>query len=299
MNGKVVVGDRRRPAATAPPRRGSPAAADPAGLRVAGDRVDAAEEQVLRRASARPRSRVLEPRQRGLVDARLGLDRAVLEVDPRGGDRVLGASPSSTTSRMIDWRIAERIRFEPPLPSPSSSSPSAGRAVGDIIDGSRAPGGRDVEAERVQVLLAEHVVDVDAGARARSARAGAVRAGDARRAALGVDRGDVGRRAEAVRGPSPRGTRSPRPPGARPRRARGVEEASREAVLVEAADELLACASPAPPPSQDDASRSVRAGRSRSASARRSGCRPSEGGGLVSDLAAAEPALTGSRSTGS
>ena len=40
---------------------------------------------------------------------------------------------------MIVWVIAERIRFEPPLPSPSSSSPSRRTTVGDIIDGIRRP----------------------------------------------------------------------------------------------------------------------------------------------------------------
>ena len=68
---------------------------------------------------------------------------------------------------MIVCVIAERIRFEPPLPRPRTSSPSRSAIVGDIIDGIRRPGRGRVEAERVQVLLAEHVVELDAGARRR------------------------------------------------------------------------------------------------------------------------------------
>ena len=40
---------------------------------------------------------------------------------------------------MIVWVIAERIRFDPPLPSPSASSPSRRAIVGDIIEGIRRP----------------------------------------------------------------------------------------------------------------------------------------------------------------
>ena len=48
--------------------------------------------------------------------------------------------PSAIT-RMIVCSTAERMRLEPPLPSPSSSSPSASTTVGDIIDGTLRPGG--------------------------------------------------------------------------------------------------------------------------------------------------------------
>ena len=40
---------------------------------------------------------------------------------------------------MIVCETAERIRFEPPLPSPRTSSPSRSATVGDIIDGIRRP----------------------------------------------------------------------------------------------------------------------------------------------------------------
>ena len=48
--------------------------------------------------------------------------------------------PSSIT-RMIVCRIAERIRFEPALPSTSSGAPSRSTTVGDIMLGIRRPGG--------------------------------------------------------------------------------------------------------------------------------------------------------------
>ena len=49
-------------------------------------------------------------------------------------------SPARPT-RTIVCRIAERIRFEPALPSPSSISPSRRTTVGAIIEGPAAPAG--------------------------------------------------------------------------------------------------------------------------------------------------------------
>ena len=54
-----------------------------------------------------------------------------------------------------------------------------------------------MEAERVEVLLAHHVVDVDARPRDDDARSLAVRARDAAGAAVGVDHRDVGRGSQA------------------------------------------------------------------------------------------------------
>ena len=71
--------DARRRHRAAAPRIA--AAAELARRRVAGDRVDAAEEQVPLRPSGRPGSRGGEPVEPALVDAGLGLDGAGLEVD--------------------------------------------------------------------------------------------------------------------------------------------------------------------------------------------------------------------------
>ena len=224
MNGKLIVGDaypaechlavpmggsmtlgvrelRHRHGAAAP--RVSPAPELARG-RVPRDGVDAAEEDVavrpandlvaaaLEPASAPPRRRRARPARRR----------------PRSGPA--GAITASATSRpsvsrRIVCSIAERIRFEPPLPSPASSSPSRRTTVGDIIDGRRRPGVVAVKAERVEVLLAEHVVDVDAGPGDDQPGPGPVRAGDARAHPVAVDRRDVGRRAEPVarRGSAP------------------------------------------------------------------------------------------------
>ena len=60
----------------------------------------------------------------------------------RGASTAAATSIPSATRRTIVWRTAERIRFEPPLPSPASSSPSRSSTVGDIIEGMRRPAGR-------------------------------------------------------------------------------------------------------------------------------------------------------------
>ena len=73
--------------------------------------------------------------------------------------------------------MAVRIRLLPPLPRASSArARRASRTmVGDIIDATRTPGRRGVEAVGVQVVLAQHVVEQDPGARDDVAGALAVR----------------------------------------------------------------------------------------------------------------------------
>ena len=59
----------------------------------------------------------------------------------RRGARTASSAPiPCSTARTIVCRIAERIRFEPALPSPSSISPSRRTTVGAIIEGTRRPG---------------------------------------------------------------------------------------------------------------------------------------------------------------
>ena len=58
----------------------------------------------------------------------------------RGRDTASWAArPWSTTARIV-CRIAERIRFEPALPSAISAAPSLSTTVGAIMLGTRAPG---------------------------------------------------------------------------------------------------------------------------------------------------------------
>src|SRR5262249_59479410 len=71
-----------------------------------------------------------------------------------------------------------------------------------------------VKSERVQILLAEHVVEMDAGAGHDDSGARSVAAGDRARETLAVERRDVGGVAE------------------------GTEEALRESWLVEPAQKL-------------------------------------------------------------
>ena len=157
------------------------AAAELPGRRVAGHGVDAAEEQVplAQRARRKPRAsssvetvlgrRPAPPARRRTRSGR---------VAPTAAARPCRRRPART----IVCSTAERIRFEPPLPSPSSSSPSREHARSATSSTAPPPGpAGSVEPERVQVLLTEHVVDVDAGAGHDHARAAAVRAGDRRR----------------------------------------------------------------------------------------------------------------------
>ena len=78
------------------------------------------------------------------------------------------------------------MRFDPPLPSTSSGRPSRSTTVGDIMLGSRRPGGCWWKPKRVQILLAEHVVEVNPGAGDDDPRALAV--GEVTRAGPAVAR---------------------------------------------------------------------------------------------------------------
>ena len=175
------------------------AARVPAAAQRAVGRADhalrAAEEQV-RRAEARDRAAL--GLERVGVDARLAVD----DVRPPSARAARRSRPAasipSSTMREMTCRIAERMRLDPADPRPTSTSPSRRTIVGDIIDGSRRPGGWREEAERREVLLAHHVVEVQAGAGHDDARALAVGRGHRARPAVGVDHGDVGRRAEPL-----------------------------------------------------------------------------------------------------
>ena len=160
-----------------PPRRGSPA---PVSSPVEGFRAtacDPAEEQVaLLPAADRPA--------------------ASLQVSSAAGSMPGSASTSrpSTCRRGARPRPPPRARrrprrgssagspsgcgSSPPMPSASSGAPSRSTTVGAIMLGTRAPRRVAVVAERVQVLLAEHVVEVHAGAGHDHPGARAVRAGD-------------------------------------------------------------------------------------------------------------------------
>ena len=170
------------------------------------------------------------------------------------------------------------------------------------------PGSRReaVESERVQVLLAEHVVQVDAGPRSHDAGAGAVRAGDADGVAVRVQRGDVRRRPE----------RAPRPPACRPlptraatSRRRALEASGRqelgcEPVLVQPVVEVgprASAASAITSTNSWSASGSSNGAGSPSRSSRSSAnairMPPDDGGGLVSTSRPRNAAITGCRST--
>ncbi len=105
----------------------------------------------------------------------------------------------SPRSRMptIVCTMADRMRFEPAEPSATSGPASPTHHC----RGHHARHARarllEVEAVRVQVLLAEHVVQVHTRARHEHAGARAVGAGHGRAAALGVHDGQMGGRPEA------------------------------------------------------------------------------------------------------
>ncbi len=148
----------------------------------------------------------------------------------------------SATRRMIVCRTAERIRFEPAAAEPGLELAVAQNDRRRHHRRHPPPGGHDVEAERVQVLLAQHVVDVHPRARHEHAGAGAVRAGDAAQPPLGVHRRDVGGRAEPVAGAlvGPIGRASPERTRCAPPSSRASERNSpREPVLVEPVEEAL------------------------------------------------------------
>ncbi len=131
---KALLGHRGDPTAAR-----VPAAAHLPGLGVAGHGLHAAEEEVLLLPAPHPPAAFLQPFERRLVHAGLGVRLAALHVDPRRRHRVGGGAPWSTTPRMV-WRIAERMRFEPAEPSASSGLPSRSTTVGAIMLGTRVPG---------------------------------------------------------------------------------------------------------------------------------------------------------------
>ena len=106
-----------------------------------GHGVHAAEEQVPLRPAGDGVPPRLEPRQ-GLGSMPGSACTAPASKWSRGASTASAASIPSATRRTIVCRTADRIRFEPPLPSPSSSLPSRSSTVGDIIEGTRRPGGR-------------------------------------------------------------------------------------------------------------------------------------------------------------
>ena len=177
--------------------------------------------------------RLLEALERRLVDARLGVHLPALHVDARSRDGLLRPAARGPQRRARSAGSPSGSGSSPRCRCASSGRPSRSTTVGAIMLGTRAPGAMLVEAERVQVLLAQHVVQVHAGAGHHHARARAVRAGHRRAGALGVHHRDVRRVAEprahlrrhrverllgqealeeALAGRAPRGT---------PRRARG------------------------------------------------------------------------------
>ena len=148
-----------------PAAAGVRAAGQRAGRRVAGDGLAAAEEEVRRAEGRHGQARRGEVGQAGL-----GEQLVAVEVQPRRVDGLLRRMPRSSTLT-ITCSTALRIRLRPGRARRTSwATPSRSTAVGAIIDGSRAPGRLPVEAQRRQVLLAEDVVEVDAGARDDDAR---------------------------------------------------------------------------------------------------------------------------------
>ena len=143
-------------------------------------------------------------RQRRRRDPRLGVEDALLVVHARRAHRLGGAHAVVDDP---DDRLQER-RADAVGARAAQHQLDLAR-MGDHRGGhhARHPPARRVavEAQRVEVLLAHDVVDVDAGAGHDHARALAVGAGDAARAALAVEHRDVGGRAQ-VAGGTPRST---------------------------------------------------------------------------------------------
>ena len=159
-----LLDDGRDPAAA-----GIAAARHRAALRVAGHGLHAAEEQVRLAPAADLPAPFLQRVQRRGVDPGLRVHHVVLHVQPRARDGSSALSPSSTTARTV-CRIAERCQFEPAEPRAISGRPS--RSTGRRDDARHARAGLVlVKAVRVEVLLAQHVVQVQAGAGHHDARA--------------------------------------------------------------------------------------------------------------------------------
>ncbi len=188
MNGKVTFGlalgsvrsgERDRAAAPGVSRR-----AQLTRFGIAGDGLDAAEEHV-----ALGPAIDLGPRASIRASASASIPGSALTTAPskwtRGASTAASTPMPSSTRRRITWTIAERMRFEPALPSPAIELAVAQDHRRRHHRRQARPRLPEVKAERVQVLLAEHVVHVDSGARHHQARAGAVRAGHRRAASVG------------------------------------------------------------------------------------------------------------------
>src|SRR3954452_14885737 len=129
----------RHTATATPPRRGSPA---PDSSPVAGSRSTACTPPKNRfsernATSSRPAARSSSRASPGSAYTRPS------SKCTRGAMTASCAARPWSTAPTMTCRIAERIRFEPALPSTSSTSPpSPTTAVGAIIDGIRRPGGK-------------------------------------------------------------------------------------------------------------------------------------------------------------
>src|SRR5579884_2351713 len=175
------------PAPTRRPHRASPArlhhdrgaaapriaAAREATVAVVGDGLHATEEQV---ATAEPGDRSTGRLERPCADAGFGVYDTVLVVHPRRLHRLVRAKPVvDHTHDGLQDRRADPVR-------PGASQHQLGGTVAQHDrrgHHARHPPSRwvAVEAERVQILLAEHVVQVHAGAGYDDARARAARGG--------------------------------------------------------------------------------------------------------------------------
>ncbi len=195
--GRSRLPARAQANATAPPRRGSPppeyspvsgslttawtppkkrfaATSGPPGSRGASTRA--------RPASSTPGSAWTRPSSKWILGER----------DRLGGVHPLLDDPD----RHVEDRRADSVRA-----GAAEAEHDLAVAQGDGRGHHRADpaAGRDpVESAGVQVLLAEHVVDVHAGAGDDQPRAGAVGAGDRGAHAVGVQSGEVGGGPEAV-----------------------------------------------------------------------------------------------------
>ena len=174
----------------APPRRGSPAAASvPSGSTRPPRR---RRRRGSGAASGRGRSRA---RRAGRARPGRGRPRSGRAARRRGsaGRPIASSTPSPCWSTLTTiCMIAPRSRAEPALPTTSRGLPSGASAiVGAIMLVSRGPGPRRPAAD--EVVLAEHVVQVDAGAGDDHARAGAGRGRERGGVAVAVDHRDVRR----------------------------------------------------------------------------------------------------------
>ena len=167
----------------------------------------------------------LERVQRLGRDAALAVEHVALRVHARQLDRLLQRQPEierrddDLHDRRADARRPRRAERR------ARRRPRRSTSDGAIMLVSRMPG-RERERGDVEVGLAEHVVEVDAGAGNDDARAAAGRAGQRGGVPVGVEHADLGRPGglRAAKWHSPRvplgRCRPPRAPAAPPRRGR-------------------------------------------------------------------------------